>query len=314
MDGKISQIRLFNRFYTAQLGILSNRFLDSPYSLSEVRVLYEIGEHGCITAHRLSELLQLDKGYLSRILKLYRRDGIIEKKPSDADRRAYDIRLTDRGKAQLAELQRKQDEQIRRFIGSLRSAECDRLISAMQTIKRLVSMASDNKALGDRVTYRAELYPGDIGYLIHLHGKLYAEESGYSQAFECYVVKTFYEFLERYKPDKDKVWLALYDGEIVGCIAIVDRPGNEAQLRWFLVHPGFRGAGIGRNLLEMALAHCRERRYTCVYLLTTDIQQRAIAMYKCMGFRPTAAVEVVQWGKVLREERYDLLLDSSEER
>ncbi|WP_090607327.1 bifunctional helix-turn-helix transcriptional regulator/GNAT family N-acetyltransferase [Parapedobacter koreensis] len=308
MKEKIKQVRLFNRFYTAQLGLLDDHFLESPYSLSEVRVLYEVGTHCTVTAQALSESLQLDKGYLSRMLKMYERDGIVLKTPSDTDRRAFHIRLTDTGKALLAALQTKQDERIEQFINSLKPEESERLVGAMQTIELLLSSRYDSQALAEQVVFRDELCPGDIGYLIYLHGKLYAQESGYSQSFEGYVIKTFQEFLEQYDPDKNKIWLAVYRGEIVGCIAIVERPHNEAQLRWFLVHPIFRGTGIGRKLLEMALAYCRSKQYNRVYLLTTDVQQRAIAMYKRVGFQPTAAVEVEQWGKVLYEERYDLIL------
>lgn len=163
----------------------------------------------------------------------------------------------------------------------------------------------DREQLAAAVTYRDTLMPGDLGYMIYLHGKLYAEESGYSLEFEGYVAKTFYEFVQHFDRDADKIWLALYEDEIVGCIAVLKRPDNDAQLRWFLVHPVFRGTGIGKKLFDMALAYGRAR-FNSIYLMTADTQQKAISMYREAGFALTSSVEMVQWGMTLREERYDL--------
>jgi DNA-binding MarR family transcriptional regulator/GNAT superfamily N-acetyltransferase len=308
MKEQIKQIRYFNRFYTSHLGILNHHVLESAYSLAEVRVLYEIGEHGAIMAQELTELLGMDKGYLSRILKLFKKDGVIISAPSKTDARAYNLRLTDTGLDLLQLLQEKSDEQIENFIAKLNPDEGGMLVNSMRTIEDLLSANYNNRVLSQHVAYREGLQPGDIGYLIYLHGVLYAKESGYSQEFDGYVVKTFYEFLEHYSADKDRIWLATYNDQIVGSVAILGRPDEEAQLRWFLVHPVFRGTGIGRHLLETALAYCREKKFKRVYLLTTDVQQKAISMYKKAGFCPTTSVEVNQWGKILHEERYDLEL------
>lgn len=165
----------------------------------------------------------------------------------------------------------------------------------------------EDKSILNAVHYRNTLEPGDLGYMIHLHGKLYAQEEGYSLEFEGYVAKTFYEFTQHYNPEHDRFWLALYNDEIVACIAILRRSSDEAQLRWFLVAPAFRGLGIGRKLFEEALAYCRAR-FSSVYLMTADTQQKAIALYKAAGFKLTSSVKADQWGKRLSEERYDLIL------
>jgi GNAT superfamily N-acetyltransferase len=162
--------------------------------------------------------------------------------------------------------------------------------------------------LGEAAIYRDTLHAGDLGYLIYLHGKLYAEECGYSMAFEGYVAKTFYEFERQYDPDHDKIWIATYNDEIVASIAILKRPRGTAQLRWFLVHPMFRGTGIGRKLFQTALTYCRGR-FSKVYLMTADSQRKAIEMYRRAGFTLTSSEEVNQWGMRLKEERYDLILD-----
>lgn len=311
MEEHIKQIRYFNRFYTAHLGLLNNHVLESDYSLSEVRVLYEIGEADRVTAQQLSERLKLDKGYLSRLIKLLTKQGILAKVPSSLDGRAWQISLTEAGRSLLSELQVKSDEQIEGFLSRLRPAEGTMLVNAMKTVEDLLSTQYTSELLAKQVTYREGLKPGDIGYLIYLHGVLYAQDEGYSQEFEGYVVKTFYDFLAHYNPQKDKIWLAMYQQQIIGCIAIQARPQNEAQLRWFLVHPVFRGTGIGGRLLKTALAYSREEAFEKVYLLTTDVQQKAVAMYKKAGFELSSSTEVNQWGKVLHEERYDLLISQA---
>jgi len=312
MKKEIEQIRSFNRFYTAHLGLLNEHILDGPYSLAEARILFEIGIRQPVTAQELATLLTLDKGYLSKIIKMFVNDGVIARTPSKEDSRVYHISLTAQGSNLLKDLQGKSDHQIEGFLTKLSPDEADMLVNSMKTVQNLFSADYSNLLLSGQVIYREGLKPGDVGYLIYLHGILYARESGYSQEFEGYVVKTFYEFLEHYDTDRDKIWLATYNGQIIGCIAILFKPDNEAQLRWFLVHPVFRGTGVGKHLLHTALTYCRGQQFKNVYLLTTDVQQKAIAMYKKAGFRPTASIQMVQWGKTLHEERYDLDLTTQQ--
>jgi len=309
MNDHIDKIRSFNRFYTSHLGVLNNHFLESPYSLSEIRILYEINDHDNITAQELCQLLKLDKGYLSRILHLFGKKNMITKTPSREDRRAYHISLTAAGEKLLHELQSRSKEQIERFVSQLNHEEQAMLVDSMLTIQDLLSLSYTNQLLAQKVIYREGLKAGDLGYLVYLHGTLYAEESGYSQGFEGYVMKTCYDFLENYSPEKDRIWFAEYNKRIIGCIAVLHRPENEAQLRWFLVHPVFRGTGIGKKLLQKAITHCRKMGYKSIYLFTTDMQKKAISMYKKIGFQPTSSVAVEQWGNTFREERYDLSIN-----
>lgn len=308
MKNLIQQIRSFNRFYTSHIGMLKNNFLDSPYSLAEVRLLYEIGEHSSVTSQQLIELLNLDKGYVSRVLKLFLKDDIIEKIQSDEDRRAFFIKLTEIGNHLLKILQSKSDQQIEDIVKPLNNDEKRMLVNSMLNIKNLLVEDYDKAALAQNVEFREGLQPGDVGYLIHLHGKIYSQESGYSQDFEKYVIKTFSEFLENYSSENDKVWLAEYNQQIVGCVAILQRSDEEAQLRWFLTLPMFRGTGIGKKLLNTALEYCKDKKYKNLYLLTTSVQEKAISMYEKVGFVKTESVESLQWGQVLIEERYDLKL------
>ncbi|RKF36852.1 GCN5 family acetyltransferase [Sphingobacterium siyangense] len=306
MDRTIAQIRKFNRFYTSQIGLLNQQFLESPYSLTEVRVLYELGLHHPTTAQILCEKLFLDKGYMSRMLNVFIKNNIIAKSKSESDGRSSLINLTEKGQQLLADLQYKSDEQISGLIQKLKPEEENMLVHSMGNIERLLSADYNDKGLAKAVTFREGLKPGDIGYIIHLHGNLYAKESGYSLRFEGYVAKTFYDFIEHYNPTYDKIWIAEYNQKIVGCVAIIQHNKNEGQLRWFLTHPMFRGAGIGSHLFKTALNYCKERKYKSVFLMTTNMQSIAVNMYKKAGFALTSSVESNLWGIQLYEERYDL--------
>ena len=155
---------------------------------------------------------------------------------------------------------------------------------------------------------RAGLEPGDIGYVIHLHGLLYAEEYRFDTTFDGYVASGMGEFAKTYDPQKDCLWVAEANGEIVGSIAINGQPDQAAQLRWFIVHPRARGGGLGRRLLEAALGFCRERGFSAVFLWTLDNLDAAIHLYRSAGFRQTDEKTHVIWGHTLTEARYELSL------
>jgi ribosomal protein S18 acetylase RimI-like enzyme len=169
-------------------------------------------------------------------------------------------------------------------------------------------MISIDKPLRKNITIRHNLAPGDVGYLIHMHGWIYEKECGYNHQFEGYVCKTFYDFLENYSIEKDRIWFAEANGEIVGSIAIVGHSTVKAQLRWFIIHPDFRGIGLGTKLISEALKYCREKRYNHVFLETTSDQTTAINMYMKEGFRKSVEHKTKIWGKELNEQTYELYL------
>ncbi|MET3028540.1 bifunctional helix-turn-helix transcriptional regulator/GNAT family N-acetyltransferase [Flavobacterium sp. UW10123] len=306
MNTTTSKIRSFNRFYTAHLDILSQHYLDSEYSLTEIRILYEISESKTITAQKITEILNLDKGYLSRILKRFIKENLIERVASEEDKRAFDIKLTDSGTELLSVLNAKSENKIEGKIEKLNSSEKEILVDSMNTVRNLLT---ENKITREDITYRHNITPGDIGYIIYLHGFIYGNESNFSNDFEKYVIKTFYDFLEKYSPENDRIWMAEYNNKIVGCVAIVHQPNEEGQLRWFLLDPAFRGLGIGKKLLTEAVDFCKEKKFKNVFLLTTNLQDKALQMYKMVGFELTQSEEVQEWGKTFFEERYDLKLD-----
>ena len=151
--------------------------------------------------------------------------------------------------------------------------------------------------------------PGDIGKLISLHGWIYQQECGYDHSFEGYVCKTFYEFLENYHPSKDRVWFLESGGQMAGAIAVVGHSKTRAQLRWFILHPKYRGFGLGSRLMKEAIAYCREKGYKDIFLLTTLDQHTAIRMYEKAGFQKTTEHETYMWGKNLTELTFELHMD-----
>ncbi|VBB08940.1 acyl-coa n-acyltransferase [Lucifera butyrica] len=302
----IQSIRRFNRFYTNILGLLDQHMPDSDFSLSEARVLYEIGHTGNCTATKLIEELRMDPGYLSRMIKRFETHSLIYRVKSLEDGRLYYLYLTEQGKKALSKLDALSDRQIAQMIGRLAAEEQKELINGMKTIE--TALAAKPVLAEESVIIRSELKPGDAGWLIYLHGWIYAEECGYNSVFEGYVCKTFYEFLVAYNPNKDRLWLAEANGEIVGAVAIVGHSSPKAQLRWFILHPQFRGRGLGNRLLSEALQYCREKGVGRVFLETTEDQKTAIAMYRKAGFRKVAEHENNTWGKTLIEQTYELNL------
>ncbi len=154
------------------------------------------------------------------------------------------------------------------------------------------------------ISIRDTLNPGDVGYLIHLHGWIYALECGYNHEFEGYVCKTFYDFYKKYNPDNDRIWFAEYKGQIVGAIAVVEHSVKLAQLRWFILNPEFRGLGIGRRLMDNAMDYCRSKNYESVFLETTKDQKTAIRMYEKAGFTLSSTEEGFEWGHRLFFQKY----------
>ena len=302
----INSMRKFNRFYTGLIGLLDQHILDSNFSLSEVRVLYEIWHTEQCTAGKLIECLKLDGGYLSRMLKVFEKNNMVIRKQSATDGRTWLLQLSAKGKRLMQTLEERSNEQIREVLDPLPAAKQEEVAASMSTIEQLLSGKNDI-TLSD-IVFRHGLQPGDVGYLIHLHGDLYAKETGFTLEFEAYVCKTFYDFLQNYDPAKDRVFLAVYRQRIVGAVAILGHSSYLAQLRWLLVHPDMRGIGLGKKLVTDALAFCREKQYKQVYLLTTNLQTTAADIYLKAGFKKTDIQPQQIWGHQLYEERYDLEL------
>lgn len=302
----IPAIRNFNRFYTKVLGLLDKHLLDSHFSLTEARVLYEIGNTEQCTSRMLIELLGLDAGYLSRILKRFERDGLTYRVQSERDGRSSFLHLTTLGEETLSRMNALSDDQIRKMISGLTEQGQTNIARSMGTIERELTATP---AIQD-LKIRTELKPGDAGMLISMHGWIYAKECGYNHLFEGYVCKTFYDMLQTYNPDKDRFWIAEVNGEIVGSIAVIGHSRDKAQIRWFMLHPDARGMGLGKKLLQDAISYCKEKGFGFVYLETTADQNTAIHMYEKAGFTKISEQENQLWGGKLIEQTYRLNLQS----
>ncbi len=300
----IAGIRQFNRYYTSQLGLLQQHIFDSGYSLTDIRVLYEVQINGKTTATGVREALGIDAGYLSRILRKFEKQGLVLKHPLPEDGRSSYLTLTARGQKLLQTMNDLSDRQIRQMLEDLGPTQQAKIGDAMRLVRYLLKAPGSAPRLED-VTVRHKLRPGDLGNIVRLHGEAYAEEYGYNTEFEQYVMETVYDFMKTYDPGKDRIWLASCLGEIVGMIAIVHRPGRQAQLRWFLLRPDFRGIGLGRALMDKAMEFCRQRQFRSVYLLTTNQQGKAASIYTRYGFVKTASTPETLWGQDLYEERYE---------
>ena len=301
----IQTIRRFNRFYKNILGLLNRHLPDSEFSLPEARVLYELNCGSDCTAKELAGELKMDSGYFSRVITGLIRRGLVHRVQSALDGRSYHLNLTELGKETFARLDRLSDQQTRILAEGLSCDRQQRLAEGMRIIEEAFLGKPITK---ESIIIRSDLRPGDVGYLIYLHGLIYDRECGYGHGFEGYVCKTFYEFFEHYSPEKDRIWFAEDCGRIVGAIAIVGHTAKKAQLRWFILSPEYRGLGLGSRLMGEAMAFVREKGYKDIFLITTQDQQTAIRMYEKAGFQKATENECDMWGKQLTELTFELHL------
>lgn len=301
----VREIRAFNREYTQLIGLMNRHILNSQYTLHELRVLYEIQAHSECTSKELRQFLEMDGGYLSRILKKLEKEDLIERKASPEDLRVFLLRLTEKGSSELGIQSHASDQQMHVLIDHLGDDEKHEMIYCM---KRIVSHMKDEASSMDvlkNIQIRETLKTGDLGYITYLHAKVYQEECAYNLAFEGYVCKTFAEFAERYNSEGDRFFIAELHGQIIGCVAILEHSKSEAQLRWFLVLPEYRGIGLGKMLYERAVAYCEAQNYLNVWLLTTSDQEKAVSMYNKTGFCKVEESPVEMWGRKMIEEKYE---------
>ena len=276
-------VRRFNRFYTRQIGVLHEGLLQSPFSLAEARVLYELAHQADVTATELATRLGLDAGYLSRILRRFREKGLVERRPSPSDRRQHHLRLTDAGREAFAALDVRSHEEASALLSALPSEAQGRLVGAMQTVERLLGPEPD---VTPTVLLRPHR-PGDMGWTIERHAALYAEEYGWNAEFEALVADIAAAFLRDYKPEKERCWIAEVEGERVGCVFVVQRSADVAQLRMLLVEPQARGLGLGSRLVDECLAFARQAGYGRMLLWTNSVLHAARRLYEKAGFELT---------------------------
>ncbi len=301
MGDFIDSIRSFNRFYTRQIGLLGKAYLRSAFSLTEVRVLYELAHGERLTATQLAEDLDLDAGYLSRILDRFERRGLIARRKSKRDARQSEVHLTAKGRRAFVPLDEGARKQVESMIAKLNCEDRESLTGAMRRIERLLGGSDSSYTLR---THR----PGDMGWVIHRHGALYWREYGYDESFEALVAEIAAKFIQNFDPKRERCWIAERDGEIVGSVFLVKSSAKVAKLRLLLVEPGARGLGIGRRLVDECIRFARECGYRKIMLWTQSELIAARRIYENAGFKRIAEEAHHNFGKDLVAETwaYDL--------
>ena len=279
----IEAVRRFSRFYTKRIGLLNDGILESPYSLPQARVIYELAHHGTATASVLAAELGLDQGYLSRLLRRLEARGLVEKRRSKEDRRMVVLSLSAEGRAAFEHLDAGSRRQIDALLSELSAPEQRRVVHAMDAMRR---------AWGDQVSGQEEAppfllrphEPGDVGWIVQRHGELYALEQGWDDSFEAWCAEIGAGFLRNFDPRYERSWIAERGGERVGCVLLVRRSQEVGQLRLLLVDPRARGLGIGSRLVSECVSHARHVGYRQIMLFTVRGLHSARRLYEAEGF------------------------------
>jgi DNA-binding MarR family transcriptional regulator/N-acetylglutamate synthase-like GNAT family acetyltransferase len=307
LDRRVAIARRFNRFYTRQIGLLREGMLDSPFSLTELRVLYEVAHRDKPTATEIGNELGLDGGYLSRILAGFEKRKLIEKMPSETDGRQTLLALTELGSEVFAPLEARFAEQVGATLRALSESDQNRLIGAMQTIEKLLGGAAAAGAA--KVPYLLRGHQsGDMGWVVHRHGVLYAQEYGYNETFEAFVAEIVAKFIQNYDAKRERCWIAERDGEIVGSVFLVSASKTVAKLRLLLVEPSARGLGIGGRLVSECVRFARQAGYKKMVLWTQSDLDAARHLYEKAGMRVVQKEKHHSFGKDLVAETWELAL------
>src|SRR5918996_279761 len=277
---QIEAVRRFSRFYTRRIGVLREGLLDSPFTLTEGRVVYELAHHETITAAELARELDLDPGYLSRILKGLEQRGYLVRQPAQDDGRQTILALSGQGEAAFAEINARSRAQVAGLLDPLGPDDRARLVEALATATRLLGETPQR-----RVPYILRPHqPGDIGWVVQRHGALYAEEYGFDETFEALVAEICAQFLKTFDARRERGWIAERDGENVGCVFLVRQSDEVAKLRCLLVEPQARGLGIGARLVEECIRFARQKSYEKITLWTNSNLLAALRLYERAGF------------------------------
>ena len=277
-------VRSFNRFYTRQIGVLDEGLLASPFSLTQARVLFELGTRKTVTARVIGDALGLDAGYLSRMVQNFVSQGLIHREPSAEDGRQIVLSLTSEGKKAFRQLDRTSHAVTAEQLSKLSAPQRERLLLLMQGVQRTLSSEAGHGELIIR-KHRA----GDIGWAIERHGQIYTNEFGWNEDFEALVATLFAQFASRHDPAAERCWIAEVDGERVGCVFVVRNADDPtvAQLRCLLVDPKGRGLGVGKRLVDECLAFAKAAGYAKMMLWTNDVLTSARRIYEAAGFALT---------------------------
>jgi DNA-binding MarR family transcriptional regulator/GNAT superfamily N-acetyltransferase len=298
--------RRFNRMYTRFIGTLNEGLLNSPYSLAEARVLYELATRDVPKAREIAEELGMDAGYLSRLLGKFERDELLKRKASEQDRRYAELTLTARGRAAFRKLNALSEEQAQTVLEGLAPSARMQLIDSMRTVEGLLTKADRRRLPYILRPHRV----GDMGWIVHREGVGYAEQYGWDETFEALVARIVDQFITNFDPGRERCWIAEIDGQSVGHIFLVKHPeeADTAKLRLLFVEPSARGIGLGDALVKECVHFARTAGYTKVVLWTQSILVGAHRIYERAGFRLVSEVRHRSFGKDLVGQTWELVL------
>jgi DNA-binding MarR family transcriptional regulator/N-acetylglutamate synthase-like GNAT family acetyltransferase len=305
MSNAVADIRAFNRAYTKWVGALDRHHLGSDYSLAEVRVLYEIANRPNLLARDIADQLGLDAGYLSRILARFGKAGLVERQTSLKDGRAIALSLTQKGRNLFGDLDRLAADNMERAINKLDDGQRARLTSAMGVIRQLIDQP--RPAIGDEVALR-EPRAGDFGWAVERHGVIYDAEFGWGPGFEGLVAELFGKFAQRHDLARERCWIAELNGERAGCVFVVEREPEVAQLRCLLVEPKARGHGVGGKLVSACVEFAREAGYRRMMLWTNKGLDSARKIYEAVGFELVEEQPHTEFGPKLIGQSWEMTL------
>lgn len=308
LASRIAAVRRFNRFYTGQIGVLREGLLRSPFSLTEVRILYELAHRERPTATELCKELGLDAGYVSRLLHGFEKRGLVHRLRSQADGRSQWLGLTKQGRETFAVLDELQGQEVKALLQPLSTLEQNHLVEAMHTIEKALGTAPEQPQNAKAPYLLRPHQPGDMGWVVHRHGVLYSQEYGYDEHFEALVAEIVAEFVQNFDPKRECCWIAEKDGEIVGSVFLVKKSKDVAKLRLLLVEPKARGLGIGKRLVEECTRFARQAGYKKITLWTQSELSAARNIYKAAGYRLVHKHAHHSWGHDLIAETWELKL------
>lgn len=280
-DDPVQTIRRFNRFYTRQIGVLQEHLLQSQFSLTEVRVLYELAHHEDVTAKDLCRDLGLDRGYVSRMLQTFETHGWIKTILSPEDRRCQFLSLTPKGHKVFDPLERRSSEEVAAMLARLSPQQQKKMLAAVRDIESVLGPLPPSAPAFILRQHR----PGDMGWVVQRHGELYWQEYHYDECFEALVAEIVAEFIQNRDPNRERCWIAERNGENVGSVFLVKKSSSIAKLRLLLVEPSARGLGIGKRLVEECVHFGREAGYKKIMLWTQSELSAARGIYKAAGFK-----------------------------
>jgi DNA-binding MarR family transcriptional regulator/GNAT superfamily N-acetyltransferase len=301
---RIDAVRRFNRFYTRRIGALQQGYMGSPFPLPQARVLYEIGQRGSSTASELGAELDLDLGYLSRLLQTLRRQGVVQGEAAKEDARRVRLSLTAKGRKAYQQLDSRSRDLVADMLGKLASPDRARLVGALQAVEGVLEKDLPREKA---IVLRAPR-PGDMGWVIEAHGRLYFDERGWDERFEALAAGIAKDFIEKLDPARERCWIAEMDGERAGCVFVVKKNRSTAKLRLLLVDPRARGRGLGRRLVQECIAFARAKGYRKLVLWTQSNLAAARAIYAKTGFRKVKEEKHASFGVKLTGEYWELAL------